>query len=255
VIYEQRREIMQAPDVGAMVGDMRQEVVAAVVARAIPENSYAEKWNLDALHEESLRLFGMDLPVKEWAKEEGIANREIEERIQHAIDAKMAAKVEAYGPEIMHMAEKSLLLQILDQSWKDHLLTLDHLRQGINLRAYAQRDPLREYQAEAFNLFEEMLGALRENVTQVLAQVELRVTRPEDVDAQQQQAAMQQEMHETRQDPALGLAAPEIATAGSAVAAASAAFALNPDWAQTPRNAPCPCGSGKKFKHCHGAVL
>ncbi|MGO4125836.1 preprotein translocase subunit SecA [Inquilinus sp. YAF38] len=253
VIYEQRREIMQAADASVMVADMRQEVVAAMVARAIPENSYAEKWNIDGLHEEVLRIFGLDLPVREWAKEEGIADREIEERIQQAADAKMAAKVEAYGAEIMQMAEKSLLLQILDQSWKDHLLTLDHLRQGINLRAYAQRDPLREYQAEAFNLFEQMLAGLRENVTQVLAQVELRVTRPEDVEAQQR-AAMQREMHESRFDPALGLPEPAMATADGAVAAASAAFALNPDWADTPRNAPCPCGSGKKFKHCHGSV-
>ncbi|MGK9167925.1 preprotein translocase subunit SecA [Inquilinus limosus] len=255
VIYEQRREIMQAEEVGAMVADMRQEVVAGMVARAIPENSYAEKWNIDGLHEEALRIFGLDLPVKGWATEEGIADREIEERIQAAVDAKMAAKVEAYGPEIMRMAEKSLLLQILDQSWKDHLLTLDHLRQGINLRAYAQRDPLREYQAEAFNLFEEMLAGLRENVTQVLAQVELRVTRPEDVEAQQR-AAMQREMHEGRFDPALGAPEPAAATVSgeAAVAAASAALALNPDWVHTPRNAPCPCGSGKKFKHCHGAV-
>jgi preprotein translocase subunit SecA len=237
-----------------MITDMRQEVVAAMVARAIPENSYAEKWNIDGLHEEALRIFGLDLPVQEWAKEEGIADREIEERIQAAVEAKMAAKVEAYGAEIMKMAEKSLLLQILDQSWKDHLLTLDHLRQGINLRAYAQRDPLREYQAEAFNLFEEMLAGLRENVTQVLAQVELRVNRPEDIEAQQR-AAMQREMHEGRFDPALGAPPPEMATAAGAVAAASAALALNPDWADTPRNAPCPCGSGKKFKHCHGSVV
>lgn len=255
VIYEQRREIMQAEEVGAMVADMRQEVVAGIVARAIPENSYAEKWDIDGLHEEVLRLFQLDLPVKEWGKEEGIADREIEERIQQAADAKMAAKVEAYGPEIMQMAEKSLLLQILDQSWKDHLLTLDHLRQGINLRAYAQRDPLREYQAEAFNLFEQMLAGLRETVTQVLAQVELRVNRPEDIEAQQR-AAMQREMHEGRFDPALGAPPePEFATAAGAVAAASAALALNPDWVHTPRNAPCPCGSGKKFKHCHGSVV
>ncbi|MGL4961872.1 MAG: preprotein translocase subunit SecA [Inquilinus sp.] len=255
VIYEQRREIMQAEEVGAMVADMRQEVVAGIVARAIPENSYAEKWNIDGLHEEVLRIFQLDLPVKEWGKEEGIADREIEERIQQAADAKMAAKVEAYGPEIMQMAEKSLLLQILDQSWKDHLLTLDHLRQGINLRAYAQRDPLREYQAEAFNLFEQMLAGLRETITQVLAQVELRVNRPEDVEAQQR-AAMQREMHESRFDPALGAPPePEFATAAGAVAAASAALALNPDWVHTPRNAPCPCGSGKKFKHCHGSVV
>jgi len=255
VIYEQRREIMQAEEVGAMVADMRQEVVAGMVARAIPENSYAEKWNIDGLHEEVLRIFQLDLPVKEWGKEEGIADREIEERIQQAADAKMAAKVEAYGPEIMQMAEKSLLLQILDQSWKDHLLTLDHLRQGINLRAYAQRDPLREYQAEAFNLFEQMLAGLRETVTQVLAQVELRVNRPEDIEAQQR-AAMQREMHEGRFDPALGAPPePEFATAAGAVAAASAALALNPDWVHTPRNAPCPCGSGKKFKHCHGSVV
>jgi preprotein translocase subunit SecA len=257
VIYEQRREIMNAADVAQMVGDMRHEVVAGMVSRAIPDNSYSERWDLDGLHEEVLRVLGLDLPVKAWGAEEGIGERDIEERLQAAIEEKMAAKDAAYGAPLMRMAEKSLLLQILDQTWKDHLLTLDHLRQGINLRAYAQRDPLREYQSEAFNLFEEMLGHLRENVTQVLSHVELRVNRPEDV-AQSERMAAPRAVQETRRDPALAMAAPDGAMA---VAAADALFGVppaeerSPAWAQTPRNAPCPCGSGRKFKHCHGAVV
>ncbi|MSP87812.1 MAG: preprotein translocase subunit SecA, partial [Alphaproteobacteria bacterium] len=140
VVYEQRKEIMRTPDVAETVSGMRHEVIDAMVTRCIPENAYAEKWDTHALHEEVLRIFGLDLPIAEWAKEEGIAEAEIRERITAAATRKAAEKAANYGPEIMRMAEKSLLLQILDQMWKDHLLTLDHLRQGISLRAYGQRE-------------------------------------------------------------------------------------------------------------------
>jgi preprotein translocase subunit SecA len=241
VIYEQRKELMSATDVGQEVADMRHEVVEDLVLRCIPERAYPEQWDVSGLHEEALRIFNLDIPAEEWAKEEGIESRAILERMTDLTDRKMAEKVANYGPDIVRMVEKSLLLQILDQSWKDHLLTLDHLRQGIGLRAYGQRDPLNEYKREAFNLFEEMLGQLREKVTTVLSHLELRVES--EADAELQRAP--QTLVEGRQDPAL-LAAGALPPLPADITAQ--------DLALLSRNAPCPCGSGKKFKHCHGAV-
>src|SRR5882762_8494552 len=175
VIYEQRREIMSAGDVASTITDMRSETIEEMVAQAIPENSLAEQWDIAALHAECLRLLALDLPLAEWAKEEGITGDEVRERITTAADRKMAEKSANYGPDLMRMAEKSLLLHILDQTWKDHLLSLDHLRQGINLRAYGQRDPLNEYKREASELSEAMLAHVRQHVTSVLSHVELRV--------------------------------------------------------------------------------
>ena len=270
VIYEQRRELMAAEDVSADIADMRHQVIDDMVARCIPEKAYPEQWNTSALHEETLRVLGMDLPVAEWAKEEGIADAEIRERLTDGADRMMAEKAANYGPEIMRSVEKSLLLQILDQVWKEHLLTLDHLRQGIGLRAYGQRDPLNEYKREAFSLFEAMLEHLRERVTLVLCHIELRLAPIEEMMFQQPE----QKMTETREDPALRLSAREAAVAEAAPADApasdpapplafpirwrQAAPTLDPDdpatWGRVPRNAPCPCGSGKKYKHCHGRV-
>ncbi len=245
VIYEQRKELMQVDDVSEDIVGMRHEVIDELVARTIPERAYADQWDVTGLHEEVLRIFNLDLPVADWAKEEGIADQEIKHRVTDAADRKMAAKAAEYGPEVMRMVEKSLLLQILDQAWKEHLLTLDHLRQGIGLRAYGQRDPLNEYKREAFNLFEQMLHDLRERVTSVLAHVELQVG-PAPSDMEQALQPQQEPMHETRNDPAF---AHEARDAGIAVAADPQASAA---WAATSRNAPCPCGSGKKYKHCHG---
>jgi len=268
VIYEQRREIMDAADLSQTVAEMRHETIANIVAKAIPENAYAEQWNVDQLHEEVLRVLNLDLPVRDWAKEEGIADAEIRERVTEAADRKMAEKAANYGPEIMRMAEKSLLLQILDQQWKDHLLHLDHLRQGINLRAYGQRDPLNEYKREAFTLFEDMLERLRENVTGVLMHVELRVNMPE----QAMQPAQSQRMQEVHPDAAALGGFGEADDAGSGNGAepprprqrpttsrrAGAGDGVDPSdpgtWGRVSRNAACPCGSGKKFKHCHGNV-
>ncbi|HLO77518.1 MAG TPA: preprotein translocase subunit SecA [Magnetospirillum sp.] len=251
VIYEQRKELMQVEDVSDEIVGMRHEVIDELVARCIPERAYAEQWDLQGLHEEVLRVFNMDLPIAEWGKEEGIADQEIKHRVVDATDRKMAAKAAEYGPEVMRMVEKSLLLQILDQAWKEHLLQLDHLRQGIGLRAYAQRDPLNEYKREAFNLFEQMLHDLRERVTSVLAHVELRVG-PADVEETLAPRGPS-EMHETREDPAF---AQEAEAAGIALAQRSTAVDPNDPstWAATPRNSACPCGSGKKYKHCHGAA-
>jgi len=246
VIYEQRREIMAEADASEMVMQMRHEVIEAMVQNKIPENALPDQWDLKGLHEECLRLLNLDLPVAEWAKEEGIADAEIRERLVKAADEAAAAKVQRFGPEIMRMAEKTLLLQILDQNWKDHLLTLDHLRQGINLRAYAQRDPLNEYKREAFDLFERMLAQLRDNVTGVLSHVELRVERADQVP----QPRAPQRMREVHEDPVLAEATAE---AGGAPRG-ERSLQIGSPWAKTPRNAPCPCGSGKKFKHCHGRL-
>jgi preprotein translocase subunit SecA len=260
---------------------MRYETITEMVEKAIPKNSYAEQWDAEGLTERCRHVLGIDVPVADWAQEEGIAEPEIEERIRHASDRKMAEKAANFGPEAMRMVEKSLLLQILDQIWKEHLLQLDHLRQGISLRAYAQRDPLREYQSEAFELFHAMLANLRETVTRVLAVVELRTDRPEDVLPQRPSVPMR----ESRRDPAMAMGAqpaealagvggdgaepPPAAAArsGDGVARGAAppvrrapppGVALDPanpeTWGKVPRNAPCPCGSGRKYKHCHGAL-
>jgi preprotein translocase subunit SecA len=256
VVYQQRREIMSATDIAQMIVDMRHETIEHVVGRFLPENSLPDQWDTAGLHAEIGRLLNLDLPIADWAKEEGIAEDNIRERVTEAADAKMAQKAATYGPELMRLAERSLLLQILDQTWKEHLLALDHLRQGINLRAYAQRDPLNEYKHEAFVLFQEMLNHLREAVTSVLCHVELRVQRADD----QGQAPSEPvppppppRMVETREDPAWAGSAQDGDTA-LAVAPPLAAQAAASPWAKTPRNAPCPCGSGKKFKHCHGKV-
>ncbi|MFN8720550.1 MAG: preprotein translocase subunit SecA [Rhodospirillales bacterium] len=275
VVYEQRREIMDAEDVQGTVEGMRHDVIARVTKTAIPPESYSEQWDLDQLHEEVLRLLALDLPIKEWAKEDGIAEEEIETRIRDASDRKMAEKAANYGPEFMRMAEKSVLLQILDQQWKEHLLALDHLRQGINLRAYAQRDPLNEYKREAFELFEGMLQQLRDTTTSALSHLEVRVMEPPPMGYDPQGA------YETREDPALvgaeagaggrpqgraagGLLAPnpfDVGPSGAPTGLAPAretAPGVDPNdprtWHRTPRNAACPCGSGKKFKHCHGRI-
>ncbi|MBL27744.1 MAG: preprotein translocase subunit SecA [Rhodospirillaceae bacterium] len=263
VIYEQRIELMRAEDVQGMVADMRQEVIEDMVTRFIPEKSYAEQWDTHALHEECLRVLGLDLPIADWAKEDGIAEQEILERIKDASDRKMAEKAARYTPEVMRMAEKSLLLQILDQQWKDHLLSLDHLRQGIGLRAYAQRDPLNEYKSEAFNLFNDLLNRLRETVTSVLSHMELRVPLPGD-DRQPTEAvaaagfgslpsgddayAESEDGDGLRQTVAQGNGHELRAGSSSAERDAS-----NPEsWGKVGRNEMCPCGSGKKYKHCHG---
>ncbi|CAA7626704.1 preprotein translocase subunit SecA [Magnetospirillum sp. SS-4] len=247
VVYEQRKDLMQVDDVSEEIAAFRHEVIAETVGRCIPERAYADQWDVAGLHEECLRIFGLDLPIAEWAKEEGIADQEIRHRITDAADRKMAEKAANYGPETMRMVEKSLLLQLLDQSWKDHLLQLDHLRQGISLRAYAQRDPLNEYKREAFNLFEQMLLDLREKVTSVLAHVELRFgdESPESV----LEPRGPQYTQEGRDDPAF-------AAATASISHAPRRTDVDPEdsatWGATPRNSPCPCGSGKKYKHCHG---
>ncbi len=253
VVYEQRKEIMRADDVSATVGDMRHQTIEDMVARAIPEGSYPDQWDIDTLANETRTVLALDEPVADWAREEGIADREIAERLTGASNRRMAEKAANYGRELMRMAEKSLLLQILDQQWKEHLLALDHLRQGINLRAYAQRDPLNEYKREAFNLFEAMLANLRQTVTGVLSHLEVRMEAPPE------EAEAPAEPAPARPDPSrMNGAGRPAARRPAAGRAAAAAVALDPadpaTWGKVPRNAPCPCGSGRKYKHCHGRL-
>ncbi len=247
VIYEQRKDLMEASDVSETVVEMRHETVERIVDEHIPANSYAEQWNAQGLHEEVLRIFGLDLPIVDWAKEEGIAEVEIKERLLAATDKHMAGKEERATSPVQRFAEKSILLQLLDREWKDHLLSLDHLRQGISLRAYGQRDPLNEYKREAFEMFEGLLSRLREQITIVLAHIEARVAPAPEQAAPPPPPAPPPRTRETRLDPAL-------VTAGAEAKAAVTAAAPGGDWGKIPRNAPCPCGSGRKFKYCHGKV-
>ncbi len=241
VVYEQRRELMQAEDVAEAVRDMRHQVIEDLVARHIPEKAYHEQWETEKLRDEVRRILALDLPIPDWAKEEGIAEDEIRKRIIAASDRHMAQKVVQYGEPVMRMAEKSLLLQILDHLWKEHLLHLDHLRQGIHLRGYGQKDPLNEYKSEAFTLFEAMLANLRLTVTQVLSHLEIRLA-PE----------------EPEPEPAPQPARPAARKRAMAMAGANGGD-LDPNdpssWGKVPRNAPCPCGSGKKYKQCHGRLV
>jgi preprotein translocase subunit SecA len=248
-VYQQRREFMRADDVSETVQEMRGDVIAAMVTTRIPEKAYAEQWESAELAADVKRVLNLDLPIVDWAREEGIDETGIRERLEAAANAHMAAKAANLGPELMRFVEKSILLQMLDAVWKEHLLALDHLRQGIGLRAYGQRDPLNEYKSEAFAMFNAMLDDLKERVTTMLARVELG---PEAVPAPDFQSASTTGI--SYSDPAAS--APyaggdvlEVERPRMVVDVADPST-----WKDTPRNAPCPCGSGKKFKHCHGKV-
>ncbi|MBN8530775.1 MAG: preprotein translocase subunit SecA [Alphaproteobacteria bacterium] len=256
VIFEQRLELMDAENVSDTIAEMDAELRGVLVSSCIPEKSYPEQWDTERLEKEIFRIYGLHLPAAEWAKEEGIADLEITGRIQQATDTLFREKKDRYGEELMQAAEKRVLLQTLDQLWKDHLLSLDHLRQGISLRAYGQRDPLNEYKQEAFQLFEQMLLQLREWTVQRLAHLEIHVELPEELALEN---APEQEMHETRLDPAF---APEQAEPRETIVVPLRSH-VEPEnrdprdptsWGKVGRNEPCPCGSGKKFKHCHGEL-
>jgi len=246
VVYEQRIDLMSTDNVSDTIVDMRHEILDSLVERHIPERAYAEQWDSAGLQAEVSRIFGLDLPITDWAKEEGIAETAIHERLKDAMDRRMAEKAANFGPDTMRMVERSLLLQVLDQSWKEHLHHLDYLRQAIGLRAYAQKDPLNEYKREAFTLFQQMLVRVRENVTAVLARVEIRAEEPPRMPFGPAPGAMQESRGEDGAAPAQG----------ELQARPVQAMRVNPDdpatWKNVPRNSPCPCGSGKKYKYCHG---
>jgi len=248
VIFEQRIELMRDEDVSDTVADMRHSVIADLVARHIPESAYPEQWDTAALKEALQGVLGLELPVDDWAKEEGIADEEVRERVTRAADEVMAAKVAKYGAEVMRYVEKSVLLQTLDHLWREHLVMLDHLRQVIGFRGYAQRDPLNEYKSEAFQLFDTLLNRLREGVTAQLMRVEIVASPPT------MQELPPMEAHHI--DPTTGedeLALATVAASEGARTPATERKADDPSsWGKVGRNELCPCGSGKKYKHCHG---
>ncbi len=245
VIFEQRVELMRDQNVAETVTDMRHALIDSLVAKHIPEHAYAEQWDVAGLKDELKRVLDIDLPVDEWAKEEGIANEEMLARIEKRVDEAMAAKSAQWGPDVMRYVEKSVLLQTLDHLWREHLVMLDHLRQVVGLRGYGQRDPLQEYKSEAFGLFESLISHLREAVTAQLMRVE--IVPPPD----QQPQLPQMEGHKL--NPNTGEDEFAAAPASLALVAPADRDPNNPaTWGKIGRNEDCPCGSGKKFKHCHG---
>jgi preprotein translocase subunit SecA len=259
VIYEQRRELMDAnEDLDDLIVEMRNDVIADLIARTCPQGAYPEQWDAETLQHEVQRLLNIHSPITEWAKEESIDQEMVRERLEKTADEMLESKFNIAGRETFRRMSKNFLLQLLDQHWKEHLLNLDHLRQGINLRAFGQRDPLNEYKAEAFAMFESMMNNLREGVTQTISFVEVNISPEVMAAIQKQQQAMmdaQKKLQEGRDDPAFA-EADDSKKKNNVTPMRKAAFDQNDpaSWGDTPRNSPCPCGSGKKYKHCHGAV-
>lgn len=247
VIFDQRLELMESANIAETVSDMRREVIEDLVEKHIPERAYAEQWDAAGLKEQVVSLLNLDLPVEDWVKEEGIGEDDIRERLTEASNAAFTEKAERFGDDIMRYVERSIVMQTLDHLWREHIVNLDHLRSVIGFRGYAQRDPLQEYKSEAFELFQSLLNNLRQAVTAQLMRVELV-----------QQAPAEPElpvMHAQHLDPATG--ENEFATAYQASEVIVAPENRDPNdpstWGKVGRNEACPCGSGKKFKHCHGA--
>ncbi len=250
VIFGQRREYMEDEDLSDVTQDMRHTVIDDLVAQFMPPRSYAEQWDTEALYAAIIEKLNVDVPVIEWAKEEGVDDEHIRERLYQATDAQMAEKTEAFGAETMRSIEKQILLQTIDGKWREHLLRLEHLRSVVGFRGYAQRDPLNEYKTESFQLFENMIDSLRVEVTQKLGQVR-PMTAEEQEQMMQQMLAQQQVLAEAQKKAAEQILGKAELPKGVAVAGFDED---KPEtWGNPGRNDPCPCGSGKKFKHCHGA--
>ncbi|MDB5416944.1 MAG: secA [Phenylobacterium sp.] len=249
-VFEQRAEFMSATDISDVIGEMRRDTIEDLVSRHLPPKAYAEQWDVEGLENHVRDYLGLELPIKDWAAEDGIANEEIEDRIARAAEAR-AAEREGLVGDHMRSVEKSFLLQMIDMQWREHLMHLDHLRNVIGLRGYGQRDPLNEYKTEAFSLFEKLLVDLRQEVTRWLMTVEFQFEEPPAPPAGQ--------MFEVHMNPMTGENEAERGFLPDNVAAeerqALPVSALPAGWEQTGRNAPCPCGSGKKFKHCHGQLV
>jgi len=253
-IFKERLDLMREEAVDETIVGMRHTVIEDLVVKHIPANAYAEQWDVAGLDDALRNILTLDLPVKDWAKEEGIADEEVRERIERRADEHMAAKVAKWGPDVMRYVEKSILLQTLDHLWREHLVILEHLRQVIGLRGYGQRDPLNEYKAEAFALFEAMTARLREAVTAQLMRVEI-VQQPPAEEPPQKLPYM--EAHKvdpmTGEDELAPALAPALVGAGNGNGAQAARNPKDPTtWGKIGRNELCPCGSGKKYKHCHG---
>jgi preprotein translocase subunit SecA len=246
-VFEQRADFMVSTDLSEIITEMRNDTITDFVERHLPPKAYAENWDVEGLAWHIRDWLGLDLPIKEWAAEDGIANEEIEQRIRAAADERAAQRETQVGDH-MRVVEKSFLLQMIDLQWREHLMHLDHLRNVIGLRGYGQRDPLNEYKTEAFSLFEKLLVDLRQNVTRWLMTVEFEFEEPP------QPAGGP--MFEVHMDPLTGENAVVMgADVPADQRAAIPVTSLPTGWEDTGRNAPCPCGSGKKFKHCHGALV
>ena len=246
VIFEQRIEMMDSEDVSETIEDMRNEVIEVLVAKHIPERAYAEQWSVKELREDVDRLLNLDLPIEDWATEEGIGETDIRERITAAAEASVKDRRERFGADVMNYVERSVVLQTLDALWREHIVNLDHLRSVIGFRGYAQRDPLQEYKAEAFELFQALLANLREAVTAQMMRVEL-VQNPEP-------PVPPSVFEEHHFDPTTG--EDQVSGADGSDFLATPADRHPEDqstWGRVGRNEACPCGSGKKYKHCHGA--
>jgi preprotein translocase subunit SecA len=240
-IFSQRMEIMESEDVSEIAQDMRHQVIDDLVEQYIPPKSYVDQWDVEGLREAARTQLGIDPDVPAWADEEGVDDDVIAERLEKVADEFMAAKAAQFGPENMRKIEKQILLQIIDTKWREHLLTLEHLRSVVGFRGYAQRDPLNEYKTEGFQLLEMMLDGLRTEVTEKLATIR-PLTEEEQREMLEQLAAQQAAMQQPAEGPEN---APEPLAEGFDESDPGT-------WGNPGRNEPCPCGSGKKFKHCHG---
>ena len=257
-VYAQRKEFMATPDVSETIHEMREEVLSAVISRRVPDTGFTEKWELTELAADLQRILGTEFPIVDWGHEEGMDEVMLRERIGQAVDAVMGTKEATFGPETMRLVEKSFLIQTLDIVWKEHLYALDHMRQGIGLRAYGQRDPLNEYKSEAFVLFNALLDELKERVTGMLARVEIAREEPP--------PTMSPFMTAFHPDAGTGYDTGDdgefepafsdgVLTLGAPRLSADAIDPNNPStWGTVGRNAACPCGSGRKFKQCHGKL-
>ncbi|MET0294751.1 MAG: preprotein translocase subunit SecA, partial [Phenylobacterium sp.] len=251
-VFEQRHEFMESDDLSDVIAEFRDDVVDDLVTRHLPPKAYAEQWDVEGLDQHVRDLLGLELPIREWAAEEGIANEEIRERLQQAVAARAAEREEILGSDRMRAIEKSFLLENIDMQWREHLMHLDHLRGVIGLRGYGQRDPLNEYKTEAFSLFEKLLGDLRQNVTKWTMTAQIQYQEPEHL-------TLPDGLMEVHLDPLTGENAALMGALPDGLSAeqrqALPVSALPDNWEATGRNAACPCGSGKKFKHCHGALV
>lgn len=248
-IFEQRMDFMRADDVSETIGEMRDHVIDALVIRAMPEKAYAEQWDIAGLTETLQTDLALDLPIAEWAAEEGVANQEIAERIREHVAKAYENLSTQVGEVQMHRIEKQVLLQVLDLRWREHLQQIDQLRSVIHLRSYGQRDPLNEFKEEAFNLFYSLLNELRATVTRSL--MHIRVQAPE---AQRPATPPRPPLREMHLDPDTGVNEMSPGEPAGNTGPGPALFQAEDDWSNTPRNSACPCGSGKKYKHCHGAL-
>ena len=258
VVFEQRREMMAQESLEEIVADMRANMADDIVANHIPKDSYPETWNVEGLAEALKTNFDLDLPVGDWAKEEGISEDAVSERIHKAADEAYAGQVEKNTPEVMRHVEKQIVLQVLDYYWREHLVMLDHLRNVVGLRGYGQRDPLNEYKHEAFELFNGLIGKWHETTTQQLMRLEIDFENGGmDGDVIEGEGGEGVDIDEVNARIASGAFSP--AALASLFAPPTAPVERDPDdaatWGKVGRNEPCPCGSGKKFKHCHGALV